>query len=319
MGSGGSKTTDSKSTTAPWSAQQPYLINAFGQAQGTYDKAMSKGAYQGDTIAQPNQDQYDANQAAIDFYKGLGNTSVNDLLTGASGTATSGQGAANSAISGYTDYLGSDSVQSNIDAANKYRKGFDVAGAVDSAMGDALRTASNETLPSLYRGAAGSGSINSNRTTLADATVREGLGRKAADLSADFNNSAYTTGLEQANTDTKNRLGSLSSLGSLGSDLTSTGYEGLASGIKSAASNLGIGAAGAEGNQELAQDVIDNDKKKWTSDTDYAWDQLANYYGITGDKSWGSESTAKETTKTTPSTLSTIGSGIGAVGGLLKK
>jgi hypothetical protein len=319
MGSGGSKTTDSKSTTAPWSAQQPYLIDAWGQAKGTYDKAINKGAYQGDTIAQPNQDQYDANQAAIDFYKGLGNTAVNNLLTGASGTATSGQDASNSAIGGYKDYLSDDSVQSNIDAANKYRQGFDVSGAVDSSMSDALRTASNETLPSLYRGAAGSGSINSNRTAISDGVVREGLGRKAADLSADYNNSAWTTGLEQANTDTKNRLGSLDSLGSLGSALTSTGYQGISSGIKSAADNLGIGAAGAQGNQELAQDVIDNSKAKWDNDTNYAWDQLANYYGITGDKNWGSESTAKETTKTTPSTLSTIGSGIGAVGGLLKK
>jgi hypothetical protein len=294
-------------------------LDAWGQAKGTYDKAVAKGPYSGDTIAQPNQDQYDANNAAIDFYKGLGGTSVSDLLKGGSTSLTTGQGATDSALKGLTAYTNSDTLDNTISGAQKVAAGFDVPGAVKAAMYDANTEASDETLPSLYRGAAGSGNINSDRTALAEGVVKKGLATKAADLSAELQNSAYNTGLSTAQRDTTSLLGALSDLGTLGGQSTTTGNDALSSGITSAASNFGIGAAGAEDNQSLAQDVIDNDKAKYDSSTDYTWDQLAKYYGITGSGNWGSEESSTKKTTNTPSTLSTIGSGLGAAGGLLKK
>jgi hypothetical protein len=315
---GSSKTTDTKSTTAPWSAQQPYLLDAWGQAKGLYDKNTKEGAYSGDYVAAPNQDQYDINQQAIDFAKGLGQSSSNALLNTGTGNLGTGSDYIGKAGSGLYDYSQSDTLGNTISGANRVAQGFNVSGAVDAAMRDANRIAAEDTLPSLYRGSSATGNINSDRAALSEGVVKRGLAEKAADLSAELQNENYQTGLKTAQDDTTSRLGALSDLGSLGSSTLNSGIEGISSGISSAAKNLGIGSAAAEDNQGLAQDILDNAIAKYEGKQDYGWDQLAKYYGITGDKNWGSEETKKETVKDNPSTLSTIGSGIGAVGALSK-
>lgn len=320
-GSSKTETKESHTTTAPWHAQQPFLTTAWHLAQGDYWNNRARGAYKGSLTAAPNQDQYDANDAAIDFAKNLGNTSVDNMLSGASGTAADGQGATRSAIGGFGDFLGSDSLGNTITGANRVLQGFDIPGAVQAAMGDANREVANSILPSLYRGAAGAGNINSDRTAIAEGVVKEGLARKAADISANLRNSLFQTGIDTSQADTASRLGALGQLGSIGGQATSTGYDTIGTGVDTASKVLSLGSAGAEGNQQLAQSLIDKDVTDYYAPQRYNDDLLRNFYNIIGSNNWGSEQdgTEKTTTKNNPSTLSTIGSGLGAVGGLLKK
>jgi hypothetical protein len=55
MGDGPSKTETKAENTDPWAPQQPYLLDAFKNAQGAYDTNTAQGAYGGDYVAAPHR------------------------------------------------------------------------------------------------------------------------------------------------------------------------------------------------------------------------------------------------------------------------
>lgn len=86
-GSGGSSTQSTSS--APWSAQQPYMEYGFNQAQNIYNNNMAAGPYTGEITADPNGYQGAAENYANQFANSEGNFLPNYVA----GTATNLMGA----------------------------------------------------------------------------------------------------------------------------------------------------------------------------------------------------------------------------------
>lgn len=305
----------------PWAAQQPYLLDAFNQAQGVYNtqKANQTPGYQGDFVAQPTSDQVGAfqnilggSQAALNF----GSQSAG--IGGAS--AGQGLGATSGAMGGLFGIANSDPTQANIASAGQYASNPYMDGMVDASMRDANRQFGEQVMPGINRNAAGTGNMNSTRTGIAQGIAERGLGEKAADIGAQLRGSAWSQGLGMAQQDASNRMGALTALGGLGSDATKTGLFGLGQYgdmLQKGGDAANIASANITG---FNQAPIDNDLAKLNYQQAQPWSNLANYWNVVGDKSWGGTVTGTSTANqtSTPSTLSSIGSGVALLGSLFR-
>jgi hypothetical protein len=319
MGSGEKQTTETQKTTAPWWPQQGYLTGAWDSAQQIYNNLDKRGPYQGNFVAAPNADQYDQNKRALEFVNGQGSDYLRQLIGAGGSLAKSGLQFTNDAAAGLKAFNSSDRIGNAINDANRVRSGFDVPGAVRAAMADAQYQASTDTLPSLYRGASATGNLNSDRTALSEGVVRGRLADSAANISANLNNSLFDRGLSASQQGSAQLLQSLSQLGSLGGSAANTGIGAINSGIGRATDLYDLGAKASGSTQKLDQSKIDNDLAKFNNVNDFYWNNLRNLYGIVGSQNWGAEEKGTEKITKTPSTLSTIGSILGGVGGLMKK
>lgn len=85
-------------------------------------------------------------------------------------------------------------------------------------------------------------------------------------------------------------------------------------------SNLGQLAQSAAVLQGFDQGALTNAQAQQEYKDNRPWQILGNYYGITGDKSWGGTTTSSGTStkQENPSIMSSLGSGLGLIGSLFK-
>lgn len=314
MGSGPKQTQTTNQQTIPWAAQQPYLLDAWKRAQDTLNSTTAKGPYQGDFVAAPSQDQYNAYSNALS--RGYGQQGTVDAM-GQAGQANlqTGTGALSGAAGALGAFGMTDPTAGNIAKARQYAAGLDIPGAVDAAMFNATRDASENAVPSIYRAAAKSGGINSDRTAIMEGVVNRGLAEQRAGLYANLANDAYKTGLSNAQQGNAQNLQALAQLGAVGNEASKTGYLN-AQGELTGQQNINAQLAGAaNGANALDQAILNNLMQKYQADTGFDWSQLNNYMGIVGDVK-GTHTTGTTTTKTSPSLMQNIGSGIGIMSAL---
>lgn len=314
---GGSQTTQSSQTKDPWAPQQPYLLDAFSQAQNAYNKTNAQGPYSGNYVAPTNDNQYSAYNNAYDFANGQGSSTVSGLLNTGSGLTNTGFAGANGALTGLQNFTGTDQTANNVANAGQYANNPYISGMVDSAMVDARRNAAEGTLPNLYRGAAASGNLNSDRAALAQGVVERGLGEQAGNLSATLRGSAYNTGISAALQGNAQNLQGLSQMGALGSNLGSTGLGAGLQGINAQGALNTMAQGGANGVQGLDQSAINNALAQYQGAQNFPWQNLQKYYGIVGGQNWGGNSTGTQTTENNPGAMSTIGTGLSILGAFL--
>ncbi len=324
MGSGPSTTqngtTSQVAVQSPWAPQVPYLKSAFKNAQEAYDANMAAGPYTGDYVAAPNAAQYDQNGRAIDFANGAGSNAVAGQLGAGSTLTGMGIGASGAGIAGLQGATGPNALGNTISGAQQVAGGFNVPGAVQAAMQSANQEASDSTLPSLYRGAAAGGNINSDRTALAQGVVQRGLAQQAAGLSSQLQNQNYQTGLQTAlNQNQQNIVGS-AQLGSLGNQMSSLGNSATSSGMNSEALNAALGSGAANANQQLDQSTLNNALAKWTGNQNFDFNNLSQLMSIIKGNYGGTTTTNGTTSGTTqqnPSLLQNLSSGVGILGSLI--
>lgn len=318
MGGGGKQTTVERNVNEPWAGQRPYLNDIMSSAQNLYNQQRAEPGYQGEFFASPRPEQLDTFKGILNFANGQGQQAAGtQLAAGTIGAATGLQGATG-ALSGMQSMAGSDLTGANLANAQRYANNPYMSGMVDAAMRDATRTASEQTLPNLYRDAAATGNLNSDRAAIAQGVVERGLAEKAADVSAGLRGQAYSQGIDAAQRDQAMRAGLLDSQGSLGAGLAELGVGALSQGIDSQSALGEMAGAASDRLQMFDQAAIDNAMAKYEYNQQRPWDLLGQYYGIVGDKSWGSESTGTSVTKNKPSALSSVGAGLGILGGLLR-
>jgi len=324
MGSGPSTTqngtTSQVSNQSPWAPQVPYLKNAFSQAQDAYDKNMAAGPYTGDYVAAPNQDQYDQNGNAINFANGAGANAVTGQLGAGSTLTGMGIGASGAGIAGLQGATGPNALGNTIQGAQQVASGFDVPGAVSAAMQSANQEAADNTLPSLYRGAAAGGNINSDRTALATGVVQRGLAQQAAGLSAQLQNQNYQTGLTTAQNQNQQTIQGNSALLNGGNQSSSVGNTATTSGMNSEATNAALGSGAANANQQLDQSTLNNALAQWTGNQNFDYNNLNSLMQIISGKYGGTTTTngtTSGTTQTNPSLLQNLSSGAGILGSLI--
>lgn len=312
---GSSKKTESSSSTSPWAPQQPYLIDAFAAAKDNYDTNMSQGAYSGDYVAPPSQQQYDVYGNAVST--GYNNQDMNNgVMAQGAQTAKSGAFGASGALNNLAGFASADPTAGNINKANQYAAGMDIPGAVKAGMFQANQNAATNDIPNLYRQAASAGGLNSDRAALSQGVVERGLAEQSAGLSAQMHNAAYTTGLSNAQQGNAQQLQADSQLGSLGLGMLSQGDGAVTTGINNQANINNQITGGANGITGLNQSTLNNLMAKYNGGQEFSTQQLQNLMAIIG-KSFGTQSSGTSTTTNNPSILDDIGSVVGIGGKLM--
>lgn len=313
MGGGPSTTKTENTKTDPWAPQQPYLLDAFKAAQSSYDQNTKQGAYSGDYIAAPSQAQYDAYGNAVT--QGYNAQGVNNgMLTSGATNAATGASGVGAAMGGLLA-AGGDNTQSNIASAKAYADGLDIPGAVKASMYEANRNASENDIPNIYRGAAASGGVNSDRAALSQGVVERGLAEKAMGLGTSMYNSAYMSGLDTAQKDNASGIAANSAAGQVAGGLLSQGNSAANAGIDN---QTGLNAnitGGANGETGLDQQTLNNLMQKYNGGQAFTTQQLQSLMSIVGQK-FGSQSSGTSTEQSNPSMMQNIGSGLGIASAL---
>jgi hypothetical protein len=303
---------------SPWSAQQPYLTNAFSQAQDIYNSTKNNGPYTGDFFAQPTQQQLDTFNGALSYANGAGADAANNLTNNGVTLNNAGTAAQTGALSGLQNYNNTDWTAQNIANAQRYASGEDIDGLVSAGMQDAYRVAGENTLPTLYRNAQASGNLDGSRQALAEGVVQRGLNDQAQSLRAQLGAQAYTTGLSNAQMDRQGILAGLLGQDQAGSTAVGQGQAGINSGIAARSGLYDMAGTASDRLQAFNQAAIDNQRAKYDYQQAFPWQNLQNYMGIVGGQNWGLHSVGTNVTEDKPSALSTAGSIVGTGLGLFK-
>jgi hypothetical protein len=313
--------TQSQSQTSPWAPQASALTSAFSNAQNAYGQA-SGAVAPTDFTAQMTPQQL----AVFSQMLGTGTNlagAVGGNAAAGSGMVTSGAGGAEGALTslGAFNPSATNNTDNAIAAGKQYAAGMDIPGAVQSAMRDATQTARDVTLPGMESASAGNGNINSSRTGLAEGLVQRGLAEKAADISSDLYNNAYTSGADryvnQAGTNNAQHLGALGSELSGGTSMATGGSSVAGAGVDQSNGALGMALTGASGQQANNQLGLTNQLQQYQSKVSSPYDALQGLMGIIGSNNWGSQSSGSSTTTSTPSAFQVIGGMMNSIGSLM--
>lgn len=300
--------------------QQPYLQQAFGQAQTNLSKEQGN-TYNGQQVAQFSPDQL----ALFKSMTGYGSDpSAAATSTGVgTSTATAGAGALTGALKGLGTYTPSGGVDSNIAAATAYANNPATDGLINAAMRDSQRMVSEQALPQVARSSAMSGNTMSSRRAISEGLIERGLAEKTADVSANIRGQQYSDGLKMAEAARQNdnnaMLDALKARASAGGSAVGTGVNAIGSGIQQQGGLFDIANAGAQGaGQRNTQNQIDNAKGMSEYSNDAANQALQRFMAIVGGQNWGGQSQGTSTSTSTPSMWNTIGSGLGLASSFMK-
>ena len=313
--------TNQTQTTAPsWQPQVGALTTAFGGATQAYNDQMARGPYTGDYVAAPNQTQYDAYGQAADFGAANGGVGQQQINTG-QGLLNNYNTAGNAAGALY-NFGNTDQTQNNINTANAYANNPYINDAVNAATYGARRDAAENAIPSLYRGAAASGNLNSDRAALAQGLVERGLAENAQNIGASMRSNAFNTGLGTALTENSQGLGALSNAGTMAAGLGAQGSGMLSQGINDQTNLSNLYSTAGSGLNALQQAILSNNLAKYQGQNADAWSPVQNLYNIAGANNWGSTTNTSGTSvgispiqnQQSPGALSYLGAGLGMAG-----
>jgi hypothetical protein len=314
--------TNQTQTTAPsWQPQVGALTTAFGGATQAYNDQLARGPYTGDYVAAPNQTQYDAYGQAANFGSANGGVGQQQINTG-QGLLKNYNTAGNAAGALY-NFGNQDQTQSNIATANAYAQNPYISGAVEAATRDA-RSAANKASTNLYRNAAGTNNLNSDRAALIQGEIDSNLAENAQNISASMRNNAFTTGLGTALTENSQGLGALSNAGSMATNLGQAGSGMLSQGINDQTNLSNLYSTAGSGLNALQQSILNNNLAKYQGANADAWSPVQNLYNIAGASNWGSTQNTSGTSigispvqnQQRPGALSYLGAGLGMAGSI---
>lgn len=315
---GGSKTEHSVENKDPWWGQQPYLQKAFGEASSLYEseKARNDPGYTGNFVDTATPQERGVFSNAL-----FDNTGTNAASNMAGLGARLGNEGANT-LTGVnkdlTAFGNKDWTGQHIADAGRYADNPFMQGMIDASMSDAKRTFSEQTMRGIDQNAAATGNMNSTRSGVAAGIAQRGLADKAADVSSTMRGNAWQQGLQASQADQASLLQSLMGRGQLGQGMVNSGIDasGQASDMLSKDLDRKVLAETLMG--QMDQAGIDNAMQKFEYDGTKKWSNLGNFYNIIGDKSWGGTTTGVSKSKETPSTLSSIGTGVAVLGSLMR-
>jgi hypothetical protein len=310
-------TTNSQSSTAPWTPQAAGLENAFNQANGALSQAQGAKPPT-DYTAQFTPDQMQTFQQMLGYANGTntqnlnaqGNTNVNN--------GTSATGAALAGLNGYNPSA-TNNPQSLVDAANQYVSGQNIPAQVAQAMQQANETARDVTIPGITMAANGTGNADSSRAGIAQGLVQRGLAENAQNMTGALSSQAFQNGLSlaenQANANNTAALSAITNMGNIGNAATNSGTNAITQGINGQGQIFGMGENAGQGEQAAQQANLTNQQQQYQAGVSNPFDALRQYMGIIGTQNWGSNSTGSSTTQTSPSAWSVIGGLLGGLGG----
>ena len=308
--------------TMPWTEQIPYLDQMFHDQQNLYNTETSNPIYNGQQIAQTPKAGVDAFGNALNFANGLGNTASSDAINAGLGLFGTGQAGTNLATAGLGNFAFNDPTQGNINTANQYANNPYISQETDAAMQDARRQTYEQALPQIDKNAAANGTEFSSRQGIAQGLAERNLQEQAANTSAALRGNAWNTGLTAAQNGNQQQLSALGTLGSLGNSTNNTALNAINGGYTDNINNLNAATTASNGLANAQQNSINNA----IAMSQYPYQVQQSYlnaeYNLIGNRSWGGETLNNQITnsyqQTNPSPLSTAGSVLGGLGGLMK-
>lgn len=321
MGDSTSKTTtNNTSTQQALPEQQGYLSSGWQDAQNILNERNAAGPYSGNFVAtDASGQQANTNTAALNWANSTGQGISNTQQGAATGQLATGTAAQANAITNLTASAAANTPAAQQAAAAAYANGQNIGAATTAATQQAYQDAANNTLPSIYRNAASSGSLNSDRTALAQGLVQQGLAQTSANTYANLWNQAYNTGGTNYSTQNAANNAATTAAGTLGSTAASQGYTGLNNAYTTGATSNQLAVGAANNLNSLDQATLDNQLKQWASNYSYDQNNLNDYWNVVSPLKGGTTTSAgTSTTDTSPSLASQIGQGIGTAGSLMK-
>jgi len=314
----------STTSSAPGGPQAGALNTIYSGLSDAYNKSNAMGPYSGNFYAGSNPFLDGAYNFAGNFAQGnAANVANNQINTGQGLMAN--YGTATNAANGLYNFANQNTPQANINAANQYAQNPYIDQAVNAATYNANRSAAENDIPNLYRGAAASGNINSDRAALAQGVIGRGLAENAQNIGASMRQNAWNTGLN-ANIATNNQnMGALANAGSLGANLGGAGSSMMSQGINDAASLSKLYESAGLGIQGVGDRSLANDYAKYNSNYQFPWQNLNNYYGIAGNNNWWGTNTTNNSSigyspvanqPSSPGALGIAGAGLGMAGSI---
>lgn len=275
--SGGGGETQTTSD-APWAAQQPYLKDVFGQAQGLYGQTSQYGPFAGPSYAGMNPMQ----RAALEgqFAQGAQGAQAGQNIYGlADRYAQAGAGAGGA----FGEALG----------AARGGPGDIYAGLQDRFGGGMKAAAGRDIARDLYEGAipqqnleaAAAGAGRGSRAGAAEAVLKRG----AADRLADISSQVDVGLMGQAGDIWGRQMGGLQAgaggLAGLGQQVPGMYGAGFGMGAQGLAQQYGAGA----GFQADQQAQLDAQRQQYMDYTQGAWGPLQSYGALVGGSGYGGQ------------------------------
>lgn len=313
--------TNQTQTTAPsWQPQVGALTTAFGGATDAYNKQLGMGPYSGDYVAAPNQTQYDAYGQAAQF--GGANGGVGQAQINAGQGLLGNYSNASNALGGMYNFGSQDQTQNNINTANQYANNPYIDQAVNAATYNANRNAAENDIPNLYRSAASSGNLNSDRAALSQGVVERGMRENAQNIGAQMRQGAWQNGLGTALSQNAQSQGALGNAASGYAGLGAQGSGMMSQGINDQTNLSNLYSTAGSGLNALQQSILNNQLAKYQGNISDTWSPVQNLYGIAGANNWGTTQNTSGTSigispvqnQQRPGALSYLGAGLGLAG-----
>ena len=214
---------------APWSEQQPYILDAYKNAEGAFNNATAMGNYQGPYTAGMNPMQVQGLNSVGQFAQNQGMTGAQSLYDAGQANLGNVTQFGNNAGSLYAK-AGQDPTQQIIGNAGQYAANPYMDSMIDAASRDVTRNLHEQQLPGLDMAAASTGNMNSSRTGVAEGIMQRGAADRIADISANLRGAAYNNGLGMAQNQYNNGMtqqmsanGQLLQAGNFGADAIGNG------------------------------------------------------------------------------------------------
>ena len=257
---------------ASFNQYKPYVDANLKGSQGALDGVLNTGAYQGQTLAAPNQ-----------FQTGTANTMGNygtNMMNSGNAMMGNTAGFGNNANSLYGQYQGMSEAaqQDRLGNAMNYASA-NSGGLVDAAMRDDRRNLQENTLTGIDMAAMGSGNMNSSRAGVAEAVANRAYDDRRADVATNIQNSLIDRSLNQQAQQFRDQGSALQGAGQANQSIQSAygvGMDTLGQGA-----NFGMNAGNSL--QGYNQANLNDQRQRFEDQRDFELNQRKNYQsGILG-------------------------------------
>ena len=257
---------------ASFNQYKPYVDANLKGSQGALDGVLSTGAYQGQTLAAPNQ-----------FQTGTANTMGNfgtNMMNSGNAMMGNTAGFGNNANSLYGQYQG----MANAAQQDRLSNAMDYASAnsgslVDAAMRDDRRNLQENTLTGIDMAASGSGNMNSSRAGVAEAVANRAYDDRRADVATNIQNSLIDRSLNQQAQQFRDQGSALQGAGQANQSIQSAYGVGL--NTLGQGANFGMNAGNTLQGFDQAQ--LNDQRQQFEDQRDFELEQRKGYQaGILG-------------------------------------
>jgi hypothetical protein len=242
-------------------AAMPYIKDNMSDVSGFYDDMISKGPYQGDFFAGPNNMQTDM---------------INSMYGSGTDIMNASRGFANNTGDLYSRFTNMSNRPDMMANADQYAQS-NMSPIVKAMMRDDTRTLEEQTLPGINMNASGSGNTNASRAGVASAIAERGYNDRLADVSSDVYNSLRDARLAQGNTEFNQGMTALNNAGNMNNQMASNFGVG---------SNAAIGAGNRQ--NQFDQGQLDANRQQFDYLNNYNYNLGKDFQGfLTGNNVQG--------------------------------